>query len=65
VSDGLARILRSAKEDGVRTGWGSHCEFVDGQTLTASLDDACAGSASEAEGGNTHLRDFEETENDS
>ena len=63
--DSLARILWTAKKDGVRTGWGSHCQFVNGKALAASLDDSRSGSASEAEGGNAHLWDFEETENDS
>ena len=58
-------ILRSAKEDGVRAGRRAHGELVDGQALAASLDDARTGGASEAEGCNAHLRDFEETENES
>lgn len=63
--DGLAGILWTAKEDSVRTGWGAHGELVDGQTLAASLDDAGTRSTSESEGGNAHLGDFEETENES
>ena len=63
--DGLASILRSSKEDGVRASWGAHGELVNGKTLTVRLDDARTGSTSETEGGNAHLRDFEETKNDS
>lgn len=51
--------LGASKEDGVRAGRSLHDELVNGQALAASLDNAGAGSLSEAKGGHFHLGEVE------
>lgn len=59
VLDGLAGVLRAAEEHRVRTGRRTHGELVEGEALAACFEDAGAGGAGEAEGGDGELRHFE------
>jgi hypothetical protein len=58
---GLARGALAADEDRVGAGRGAEGELVEGEGLAAGGDDALAGRAREAEGGDRHLGDDEET----
>lgn len=58
---GLTGSALAADEDGVGAGRGAEGELVEGEGLTAGGDDALAGRAREAEGGDGHLGDDEET----
>jgi len=59
VLDGLAGETRAAEEDGVGASGLADGELVEGDALTASLDDACTGSSSEAKSTDRHLGDLE------
>lgn len=59
--DCFTGILWSAEEEGVGTGWGALRKFIEGEALTAGLEDASTGGCGEAEGGDGHLGNFEET----
>jgi len=53
--DGLTRVLRSSEENSVGTGWGSHGELVESESLTAGSDDASTGGGGETEGSDGKL----------
>lgn len=55
VLDGLTGVLRSADEDRVLSGRGALGELVERKALTASSDNARAGSLGETEGGDAEL----------
>jgi len=59
VLDGLAGKTRAAEEDGVGASGLADGKLVEGDALTASLDDAGTGSSSEAECTDGHLGDLE------
>ena len=58
VSLGFAH-LGASEEDGVRAGGRLHDQLVNGQALAASLDNAGAGSLSEAKGGHLNFGEVE------
>lgn len=62
VLDGLTRVALTADEDGVRASRGAGCELVEGENLTASLEDALAGGCGEAECGDGELGDLGEAD---
>ena len=55
VLDGLTSVPLAAEQDGVRTSGGAERQLVEGQDLTASLQNALLGRLGEAEGGNSEL----------
>jgi hypothetical protein len=50
VLDGLTRVLGAAEQHGVGALGGAEGKLIEGDALTASLDDSGAGSLSEAKG---------------
>ena len=62
VLDGLARVALAADQDGVGAGGGAGCELVEGENLTAGLEDALAGRGGEAEGGDGELGELRQAD---
>jgi hypothetical protein len=60
VLDGLTGVLLTAEEDGVGTGGGTESQLVEGDDLTAGLQDASLGGLGDAQAGNRQLGDLEE-----
>ena len=58
VLDGLARVALAAEQDGVGASGCTEGELVEGENLTAGLEDALAGGRGEAEGGDGELGQF-------
>lgn len=61
VSDGLSGVSGASEHEGVLSGGGSDGELVQGDGLTASLDDSSSGSAGESEGGDGGLGELDES----
>ena len=61
VLHGLARVLRATEEDGVGASRGTEGELVEGEALTAGLNDAGACGGGEAESADGQLRELKET----
>lgn len=61
VLDGLTRVLWSTEEDDVGASWCLEGELVEGEALTAGLEDAGTGSGSELESADAQLWNLEET----
>jgi len=60
VLESFTGVLGSTQEHGVGTSWGSHCELVEGKSLSSSGFDSCSRGPCEAESGNAQLWKFEE-----
>lgn len=60
--DGLTGVPLAAEQDGVRPGRRAESELVEGQDLTAGLEDALLGRLGEPQGGDGKLRDFQKTD---
>lgn len=60
--DGLTGVPLAAEQDGVRPGGRAESELVEGQDLTAGLEDALLGRLGEPEGGDGELRNFQKTD---
>lgn len=56
----LSRILRSTKQQGIRTSRRPHGQLIQSERLTTSLLDPSPGGSGEAERGNGQLRDGQE-----
>jgi hypothetical protein len=61
VLDGLAGALGASEEDGIRALRGAKGELVEGDALTAGLDDSSSSSLGEADGGDGKSRHLQET----
>ena len=55
VLDGLTTVLWTTEEDDLRASWSTHCELIEGDTLSAGFLNAGASSAGETEGADGHL----------
>ena len=62
VLDGLPSVALAPEQDGVGTSGRTERELIEGQDLTASLEDALLGGLGEAESGDGQLRDLEQTD---
>ena len=51
----LARVLGSAEQDDIRSGWGAESELIKGQALSTSLQDAGARSGGETKSADGQL----------
>ena len=60
VFDGLTGVLLAPQQQGARAGRGTLGELIQGQSLTAGLDDAGTGDLAELQGGDGHLGDLQE-----
>lgn len=61
VLDSLARVLGATEQEGVGTSGLLESELVEGDDLAAGIGDARTGGGGDAEGGNRHLGDGQET----
>ena len=62
VLDGLTSVPLATEQDGVGTSGRTERELVQGDGLTASLQDALLGGLGEAEGSNRELGDLKQTD---
>ena len=62
VLDGLPGVPLATEEDGVRTSRRAKGELVEGENLTAGLEDALLGGGGETEGGDRQLGDLKQTD---
>lgn len=61
VSHGLSGVSGASEHEGVLAGGGSDSKLIEGDGLTASLDDSSSGSAGESEGSDGGLGELDES----